>query len=561
MSRTLQKPRYRSHVLVSMSLLAVLLAVSGCAAENPDESAPAPTTPSPSETEVPQPSTEAVQLDQYGVAAAHPEAVAAGIQILDEGGNAVDAAIATAFAIGVVEPYASGLGGGGATLLAGPEMEPVGYDYRETVAENGSIPASGTGVPGMVDGMATLHEEYGSMAWADLLAPAIELADEGFEVTELLAQRFRSDWGPASIAGLDQFHQGSQPLSAGDTLVQTELADTLTTLAEEGPEAFYTGSIADELTQVDGLDEQTLSNYETEQAPPVSGRFGDYEFVSAAPQLPGAAVLQQLQIAEALGAADAAPGSAEYIDQTSRAWQTADQSVTEHFGDPDFVEVPTEELTDPETNAAAAEPAAASLPADSSGERAEIEAGNTTHITVVDANGIVVSMTSTLTSFWGGADSEYVGGFFLNDQLSRFEAIDTPSNQPEPGRKSVSWSAPSMVLDDQGRAVLGIGTPGGHQIPNILTAVMVPWGLQDAPLQDAVDAPRHSLQDGVLAMEQEPKQEVSELIRERGWDLQVTTRADAVFGSVQALEIDYDDKSVIGAKDSRRDADFEIVDE
>lgn len=170
-------------------------------------------------------------------------------------------------------------------------------------------------------------------------------------------------------------------------------------------------------------------------------------------------------------------------------------------------------------------------------------------------------MTNTLTSFWGGADSEYVGGFFLNDQLSRFEAIDTPSNQPEPGRKSVSWSAPSMVLDDQGRAVLGIGTPGGHQIPNILTAVMVPWGLQDAPLQDAVDAPRHSLQDGVLAMEQEPKQEVSELIRERGWDLQVTTRADAVFGSVQALEIDYDDNSVIGAKDSRRDADFEIVDE
>src|SRR5690625_5274110 len=169
MSRTLQKPRSRSHVLVSMSLLAVLLAVSGCAAENPDESAPAPTTPqtpSPSETKVPQPSTEAVQLDQYGVAAAHPEAVAAGIQILDEGGNAVDAAIATAFAIGVVEPYASGLGGGGATLLAGPEMEPVGYDYRETVAENGSIPASGTGVPGMVDGMATLHEEYGSMAWA-----------------------------------------------------------------------------------------------------------------------------------------------------------------------------------------------------------------------------------------------------------------------------------------------------------------------------------------------------------------------------------------------------------
>src|SRR5690625_1717878 len=119
MSRTLQKPRSRSHVLVSMSLLAVLLAVSGCAAENPDESAPAPTTPSPSETEVPQPSTEAVQLDQYGVAAAHPEAVAAGIQILDEGGNAVDAAIATAFAIGVVEPMPQASAGVGQRCLPG----------------------------------------------------------------------------------------------------------------------------------------------------------------------------------------------------------------------------------------------------------------------------------------------------------------------------------------------------------------------------------------------------------------------------------------------------------
>ena len=116
------------------------------------------------------------------------------------------------------------------------------------------------------------------------------------------------------------------------------------------------------------------------------------------------------------------------------------------------------------------------------------------------------------------------------------------------------------MLDDQGRVVLGIGTPGGHQIPNILTSVMIPWGLQDAPLQEAIDAPRHSLQDGVLAMEQEPSAEVTELIGQRGWEPQVTTRADAVFGSVQALEIDYENGSVIGAKDARRDADYSVTD-
>lgn len=557
----MSRPRLaRLRPLLTLSSIAVLLAVSGCAGE-PEAPPPAPASPS---TSTPSPSNEAstspeaaVELEQYGVAAAHPEAVQAGMQILEDGGNAVDAAIATAFAISVVEPYASGIGGGGATLLAGPTMDPVGYDYREYVAEDGDIPSSGTGVPGMVDGMATLHEAHGSMEWAQLLTPAIELADGGFEVTELLAQRFRSDWGPASIEGLDHFHDGGQPLATGDTLVQAQLADTLTTLAEQGPEDFYTGSIAEKLTRVDGLDATTLANYETKEAPPVRGDFGDYEFVSAAPPLPGAAIVQQLQLAESLGVADSTPGSADYIDQLSTAWQTANQSVFEYFGDPAFVEVPTDRLTDAEANAHLAEPAVVHTPAD---ERAEITAGNTTHITVVDSSGLTVSMTNTLTSFWGGNESEYVGGFFLNDQLSRFEAIDTPANQPEPGRKSVSWSAPSLVLDDQGRVTMGIGTPGGHQIPNILTAVLVPWALHDTPLQDAVDAPRHSLQDGVLALEEQPSPEVVDLMNQRGWEPQVTTRADAVFGSVQALEINYDDGSVIGATDTRRDADFAVDD-
>ncbi len=562
MSRTRPSSPARGRTLVGLSLVS-LLTVTGCAGEpeSPTPAPPSPTTPSPSPTEqTPEESPEAaVELEQHGVAAAHPDAVQAGMHILDEGGNAVDAAIATAFAISVVEPYASGIGGGGSTLLAGPTMDPVGYDYREVVAEDGRIPNSGTGVPGMVEGMATLHEAHGSLPWEDLVAPAIELADGGFEVTELLAQRLRSDWGPASIEGLAHFHDGGQPLAAGDTLVQTELADTLKTLAESGPDDFYTGSIAEQLTQVDGLDAQTLANYETADAPPVRGVFGDYEFVSAAPPLPGAAIVQQFQIAETLGVADSAPGSADYIDQLSTAWQTANQSVFEYFGDPAFVDVPTEQLTNAETNANVAEPAAAHSSSDPD-ERAVIEAGNTTHITVVDSSGLTVSMTNTLTSFWGGSESEYVGGFFLNDQLSRFEAIDTPANQPEPGRKSVSWSAPSLVLDDQDRVTMGIGTPGGHQIPNILAAVMVPWALQDVELQDAVDAPRHSLQDGVLALEGQPSPEVVDLMNQRGWEPQVTTRADAVFGSVQALEIDYDKGSVIGAIDTRRDADFAVAD-
>src|SRR5699024_9527118 len=445
MSRPLPKTRSRFRTLISMTSLATMLAVSGCAGETEEqEPTPSPTTttePAPEETTPDaeeETSEAAAELKQHGVAAAHPDAVEAGMQVLEDGGNAVDAAIATSFAISVVEPYASGIGGGGSTLLASPTMEPVGYDYREVVAEDGNIPDSGTGVPGMVEGMATLHEEHGSMEWAELLAPSIELADEGVEVTALLAQRFESDWAPASISGLGHFHSWGQPLSAGDTLVQEDLGQTLRTLAEEEPEDSYTGSIAKELTQVDGLDAQTLANYQTEEAPPASGPFSAYELVPAAPPLPRAGVVQPLQTAESLGAGDSAPGSADYIDHTSNAWQTANQSVSDHFGDPDFVDVPTDQLTDVEANANSAEPASAQAALGEDSERAQIEAGNTTHVTVVDDSGLTVSMTNTLTSFWGGNESEYVGGFFLNDQLSRFEAIDTPSNQPEPGRKSVS---------------------------------------------------------------------------------------------------------------------------
>ncbi|WP_313816628.1 gamma-glutamyltransferase [Citricoccus sp.] len=584
------------------ALSAALLALAGCASPAPEEpSGPASGVPSSSASgspsngtpgTTPAPSASAAALREQAVAAGHPAAVEVGTEILDQGGNAADAAVATAFAVAVVEPFASGIGGGGSALVARGDGDPLAYDYRETVAQDGDIPASGTGVPGFVDGMATLHAEHGSLEWAELLAPAIELADEGFPVSTLLAQRMRSDYGPGAIEGLAAFHSGSAgegaaedsggagPLEEGETLVQAELATTMETLAEEGPDALYTGSLVDGLTAVDGLDAESLATYETVTTEPVSGPVGDYEYVSAAPPLPGAAVVQFLQVAEALGVAEAEPGSAEYVDAMTAAWQVADSSVTESFGDPVFVDVPVDRLTDPEANAelartevapalassavtdqsaASAAGTAGTAGAGGDAAAAPAEAGNTTHLTVVDDEGLTVSMTNTITSFWGGAESSAVGGFFLNNQLSRFESLDTPANQPEPGRKSVSWSAPSLVLDSEGRVVMGLGSPGGQVIPSILATVMVPWALQEMPLQEAVDSPRHYLQDGVLSLEEQPAQDVAALIRQRGWQPRVTERADAVFGSVQALEIDYETGTITGAQDSRREGDVAVV--
>ena len=523
------------------------------------------------------------QLQQHAVAAAHPEAVEAGMDILAQGGNAADAAVATAFAVAVVEPYASGIGGGGSAILAGPGREPVSFDYREVVAQDGRIPDSGTGIPGFVAGLAELHAEHGDLDWDQVLEPAIGLAGDGFPVSEFLSLRLRSDFGPASIEGLNHYHDASgDPLAAGDRLVQRDLAQTMTSLAQEGPESFYTGSLAAELTGVDGLDADSLAAYEPEQVVPVGGAVGDYEVLSAAPPLPGAALVQQLQLAEALGIDGHEPGSPGYVDRLSEAWIAAEGSVKHLIGDPDFVDVPVDRITDPEANARIAEqvnllaggadasastgpdaregavPGAGDALVQATGQ--PVTAGNTTHLTVVDQDGFTVSMTNTLTSFWGGSESEYVGGFFLNNQLSRFATEESEANQPEPGRKSVSWSAPSMVLDDQGRPVLGLGSPGGHQIPNILTGVLVAWGLRDATLQEAVDAPRFHLQDGVLAVEEEPSAQLAELIAARDWELQRTERDQAIFGSVQALEINYETGQITGARDNRREADVAIAD-
>ncbi|MFC7403180.1 gamma-glutamyltransferase family protein [Citricoccus sp. GCM10030269] len=583
-------------------MLATALMLAGCTTPDPDGSprsgetgsagnggSSAPPEPgqddsasssTPSDAGTPEPSGS---LDQYGVSAAHPLAVDAGMDLLVDGGNAVDAAVGTAFAVAVVEPFASGIGGGGSAILAAPGMDATGYDYREVVAQDGNIPASGTGVPGFVAGLADIHAEHGELDWAEVLQPAIDLAEEGFPVSDFLAQRLRADFGPSSIEGLEHYHSASgEPLSAGDTLVQDELAETMTTLADQGPEAFYDGPLASELSEVDGLDADSLAAYESEEVAPVSGEFGDYEVVSAAPPLPGAALVQQLQLSEALGIAEHEPGSAGYVNRMSEAWLAAEESVHRFFGDPDFVDVPVDALTDAGQNAQRADQLTLEAEGVSANSRSAnstsgggvssvhsagaqaaqqpVTAGNTTHLTVVDSEGLTVSMTNTLTSFWGGSESEHVGGFFLNNQLSRFATEESESNQPEPGRKSVSWSAPSMVLDSEQRPVLGLGSPGGHQIPNILTPVLVAWGLQGASLQEAVDTPRYHLQDGVLAVEQEPSAELTRLIDARGWSVQPTTREQAIFGSVQALEIDYDTGHLTGAADSRREADVEIAD-
>ncbi len=550
------------------TLLATLGLIASCGGEEP------PPPPATAEPEEPTSSPEPVEdvLDEQGVSAGHPLAVEAGEQVLAEGGNSVDAAIATAFAMTVVEPFASSVGGGGSVVIAGQAGDPLFYDYREQVGVDGEIPESGIGVPGFVAGMGRLHEDHGSLEWERLIQPAQQLASEGFEVYDFLATRMTEDLGPEAIEGVEPFEVDGQPVQTGEQLVQTELAETLGTIAEEGWEAFYTGSLTSDLTAVEGLDEQTLADYEVTLSDPVSGEFGDYGVLAAAPALPGVTLIQMLQVAEAQGIAEMEPDSAEYIETLSQAWLVAEETVLTELGDPRFVEVPVEEITDQQANTEI-DLSAMSTPQQQGAEQATSLAAehqstingraptdaNTTHISVMDDEGIMVSMTNTLTNFWGAGEA--TNGFFLNNQLSRFEALDSPANQPEPGRRSVTWSMPTIITDEQQRPVLGIGTPGGNQILNIMGTVLTQWGLQDASLQDAVNGLRFRLleEDELLVIDDQPDEQTAQELAELGWELQVWPDEWGGFGSVQALEVDYETGEITGATDDRRVGTYTVL--
>lgn len=522
----------------------------------PTTADPAPTTASPEPTTPPEPA-----LGARGVASGHELASEAGMQMLTDGGSAVDAAIAAAFADAVLQPVSSGIGGGGSALVL-VDGQQVAYDYREVVNEAGVIGDGASGVPGFVAGLQVVHAEHGVLDWADLIAPSIALAEDGVPVSGFLAHTLTTPLGSQATASLPHFQRSDgSPLRTGDQLVQTDLAQTLREIAED-PGTAYTGALAEQLGAVPGLDADSLAGYEVQVSVPVEGPVGEFTMLGAPPGLPGAAVIQLLQIAEAAGIGDLEPGSPGFIDLQTQAWRIAERTVQQDLGDPAFVDVPVGRIVDPDANASLADGlelhSAGALELHAEGGQTAYRTGaqamageaNTTHISVVDSNGDAVSMTNTVTSYFGSG--RYVEGFFVNDALSRFDHIGTGANNtPAPGRRSVSWGAPTMLLDDQRRPVLVIGTPGGSQIPNVLAGVIARWALHGQDLAEAVPAPRYSLTGSELVVE--PGAPADEL-RGLGYAVRVLEEVQRQdwFGSVQAVEVDWDSGELSSVADPRR---------
>lgn len=460
----------------------------------------------------------------------------AGRELMTAGGNAVDAAIATAFALAVTWPEAGNIGGGGFMMVAPPagSAAPTAcIDYRETAPRVVTATTLAkqvdrrhprmVGVPGTVRGLALAHDRYGSLPWKQLLQPAIRLAAEGCVVEASLAESIN-----AVLAAVDQSQQPwHQPLRqtfahpdrrdwrVGDVLKQPVLAATLQRIADQGPDEFYEGQTAQHLASYFARSEglitaADLQSYKAVVRPPVVTQFCGFDVLGPPPPSSGGIVLQlALRMIDQVGLPD--PGNAIWtptiVHIIAEAMRRAYRERAAHLGDPDFVEIPAE-LSKPSFAAELAATISRDRATDSRTLAGDLplsagppESPQTTHFSVVDAAGMAVSNTYTLEASWGSWLLDPATGFVLNNEMGDFNwvpgytnlagQIGSDANLMAPGKRMLSSQTPTIVRR-QGDTVLVTGSPGGRSIINTVLCILVQRLRLGRSLPESIAAPRFS---------------------------------------------------------------------
>jgi gamma-glutamyltranspeptidase/glutathione hydrolase len=530
-------------------------------------------------------------IAKHGMVASQEKlATHVGVEILKAGGNAVDAAVAVGFALAVTHPQAGNIGGGGFMLVhLAKSNETIAIDYRETAPaamtrniflddkgeadpKKSRDTALGIGVPGTVAGLALAHEKYGSgkFTLAQLIAPAIRLAREGFDVDDELAdtlpraQPRLARW-PAS-AKIFLKNDGAA-LGRGDRLVQTDLANSLDSIAAQGPRAFYQGPLADKLIAAlrsNGgiMTADDLKNYQAIVRPVVRGSYRGFDIASMPPPSSGGVhLIEMLNILEGFSLRESGAESAATLHLMIEAMKPAYADRAEFLGDPAFVKVPVAGLTSKRYAGElrkAIDPERA-RPAQSvrAGNPAAHEGDNTTHFSVVDADGNAVANTYTLNFFYGLGLVAEGTGIIMNNELDDFAAkpgaanafglVGGDANAPGPGKRPLSSMAPTIVFRD-GRVFLVTGTPGGSRI--ITTVLQVILNVIDHRMNiaEAVAAPRihHQWLPDIVFTERGLSPDTVRLLEMRGHKI-ITT---ATSGSANSIMVTPD--GLTGAADPRQ---------
>ncbi len=490
------------------------------------------------------------------ISSAHPLATKVGVQILKNGGNAFDVAIAVQFALAVVFPRAGNIGGGGFAVFRKNDGSVGSLDFREKAPaassrdmyldENGEVVDGlsteghlAAGVPGSVDGMFKLHERFASKPMHELIQPAIDLASDGYVLTEGAAfqlNRFQKIFQEINGEGALMLKQNGW--EEGDSVKYTDLATTLTLIRDNGRDGFYAGEVADqiimEMQRGNGLiSSEDLQNYESKWRDPVTGTYRGHKIISMGPPSSGGiALLQLLQGAEAYDLKSLGHNTSETLHILTELERRVYADRATHLGDPDFYDVPVGMLLGEDYNKDRFSSIQTDKKTDSQkikeGKVEVIESTETTHFSVIDADGNAVSITTTLNGLFGCKVLVKGAGFFLNNEMDDFSSkpgvpnmfglVGGEANAIQPEKRMLSSMTPT-ILEKEGKLKMVVGTPGGSTIiTSVFQTIMnvIDHGMS---MQEAVNAKRvHSqwLPDQILVEENGIDERVLQDLRDIG---------------------------------------------
>jgi gamma-glutamyltranspeptidase/glutathione hydrolase len=512
-------------------------------------------------------------VDSGMVVSAHIQSSRIGVSILQKGGNAIDAAVATEFALAVCYPEAGNIGGGGFMLIRTIDGKTDVIDYREKApaiaSRNMYLDSSGnvseglstnthlsSGVPGTVDGMITAHSKYGRLPFSNVIQPAIDLAEKGFPVSERQAEDFysnrhtfieRNGFRPAFVK--------DSAWKEGDILIQRDLAETLKRIRDHGRDGFYSGKtarlIAKEMKKGKGIvSEQDLKEYKSVSRIPLNTDYKGYRIITVPPPSSGGIILiQLLKMTDPYTIKEWGFNSFETVHLIAEAEKRAFADRSEYLGDPEFVKIPVEQLINRKYllyrmstfNERKATPSEEIKPCSPEGYISE----ETTHYSVIDKYGNAVSATTTLNNTFGNSVVVDSAGFLLNNQMDDFSVkpgfpnmyglVGGEANSVQPRKRMLSSMSPSMVEKD-GKLLLILGSPGGSTIPTTVFQVIInvlDFGMN---IGQAVDAGRfhHQWFPDLISYEKNAIDSTSlKKLRSMGYILQERSS----IGSVNAIMI------------------------